>query len=199
MDATSLIYLGDLRVTVALAGGVTICLVMARAYRAALWWSFTVAATFGAVAASKIFYLGWGLHSTVIDFKAASGHAAGAAAVLPIVFFIASALFNRGPQTSGLLAGWTVSCAVTFMLVHHGEHTASEALAGWCVGTCASAIAWRKLRCRGIHLSIQSCVTALIAIVVLAICVQNIPVGWWLVRTALMLSGATRLYSWEDC
>lgn len=199
MDSANLIHLGDVRLTIALAGAVTVWLVIARAYKTALWWGIAVAATFGVVASSKIVYLAWGLQSTLFDFKAASGHAAGAAAAVPISLYLIAGSYSRGFQNIAFLAGALISGAVAFLLVHHGEHTESEAVAGWCIGASASISTWIKLRGIRLHHSLEAVSAALIVTIVIAACVQAMPVGWWLVRTALMFSGAAQLHRWEDC
>ena len=199
MDSASLMHLGDVRLTMALGGAVTVWLVIARAYKTALWWGIAVAATFGVVATSKIVYLAWGLQSTFFDFKAASGHAAGAAAALPVSLHLIAGSHRRGLQNSAFLAGALISGAVAFLLVHHGEHTVSEAIAGWCIGASASISTWIKLRGMRLHHSPEAASAAFMFTIVIATCVQTMPVGWWLVRTALMLSGAAHLHRWEDC
>jgi hypothetical protein len=198
MDSASLIHLGDIKLTMALAGAVTTWLVVARAYRSAVLWCIAIAVAFGAVAASKIVYMGWGLQSTVLDFQAVSGHATGAAAVLPMILYLMAGFHRRSLQTAALLTGLFISGMVAVSLVRHDEHTASEALAGWCIGTCASLTTWTQLRHDRIELPLQDIGAALVVMGMIAICVQKIPVSWWLAKAALILSGAPYLHRWED-
>lgn len=199
MDSSHLIFLGDLRMTAALAGGVTVWLLAARSYRPACRWCVGYGAAMGAVAASKIMYLGWGLQIPALHFKAASGHAAGTASVLPIVMYLVARKFGRNSANSALAGGWIISIAVALALVAHGEHTSSEALAGWCLGIMASAGTWRHLRHTMIQPSRSGTIAALTSIAVIAICLHSVPVGRWMSKTALALSGEQRTHAWNDC
>jgi len=199
MDLARLIYLGDLRLTVTLAAAVMIWLLAARHYRSACYWCLTIACVYGTIALSKIIYLGWGLHSTILDFKAASGHAAGAAAVLPVALYLAAASSDRRKQNIAFLVGWIVSVAVAISLVRQGEHTTSEAFAGWCLGASASAAAWMSMRHKLILPSRAIVAAAITMTAVVFLFIQAVPVNWWMIKTALVLSGSQRVHSWNDC
>jgi hypothetical protein len=199
MDASHLIHLGDLRLTAALAGAVTVWLLAARTFRPAFWWCVGYGSAVSAVAASKIMYLGWGLQIPALHFKAASGHAAGTAAVIPIVLYLLAMPLGRNNACFALAAGWLISIAVAFGLVAHGEHTLSEALAGWCLGMMASAGTWLNLRNKTILPSRRRMGAALALMAVIATSLQTVPVGRWMNKTALALSGEQRTHAWNDC
>jgi hypothetical protein len=199
MDAYHLIHLGDLRLTAALAGAVTVWLLAAKCYRPAFWWCIGYGIAVGTVAASKIIYLGWGLHIPALHFKAASGHAAGTASVLPIVLYLLSMPLGRRNASYAMIAGWSLSVAVAFALVAHGEHTPSEALAGWSLGVMASAVAWLNLHHAKIVPSRKGIGAALVLMAVIVTCLQTVPVGRWMHKTALALSGEQRTHSWNEC
>lgn len=199
MHQSFLIYLGDLRVTTALAGAAAGWLMTGRHYRTAGWWCLSYCSVVATVAASKIIYLGWGLQIPAIHFKAASGHAAGTASVLPIVLYLLAAPLIRGKENIALGVGWCVSAAVVFSLVAYGEHTPSEALAGWCLGMVASTTTWWRIRRTVIQPSFKGFAAALALIAVIANGVQLVPVGRWMTKTALTLSGEQRTHPWSDC
>jgi len=199
MYQSYLISLGDLRLTAALAGAVVVWLVAARAYRAACWWCVAYGGALGAVAASKILYLGWGLQIAAVQFKAASGHAAGTAAVLPIVLYLLAMPIVRSKANFALAAGWMISAAVAFALVAHDEHSSSEALAGWCLGMLASAVSWSRMRRKLILPSRGGVGAALAMMTVIASGMQVVPVGPLMSKTALALSGEHRTHAWNDC
>ncbi len=199
MGSSYLIHLGDLRFTAALAGAVTVWLLAARSCRPACWWCVEYGAAMSAVTISKILYLGWGLQISALHFKAASGHAAGTAAVLPVVFYLLAIPFGRNNANFALAAGWIVSIAVALALVMQGEHTPSEAFAGWCLGVMASAATWLKLRQTEIAPSRSGMGAAFVLMALIATCLHTVPVGRWMNKTALVLSGEQRTHAWNDC
>jgi membrane-associated phospholipid phosphatase len=198
MHQSFLIYLGDLRVTAALAGAVAVWLMVARHRRAAGWWCFSYCSAVAAVAASKIIYLGWGLQVAAIHFKAASGHAAGTAAVLPVVLYLLATSLFRGKENIALGVGWCISAAVVLSLVACREHTLSEALAGWCLGMVASTTTWWRMRRAVIQPSLRGIAAAVAIMAVIANGMQVVPIGRWITKTALALSGEQRTHSWSD-
>lgn len=199
MDSLQLIHLGDLRLTAALAGGVTVWLLSARCYRQACRWCVGYGAVVGTVAVSKIIYLAWGLQFHSLHFKAASGHAAGTAAVFPIVLYLLTMLLGRSNANFALAGGWIISATIAIALVAHREHTASEAFAGWCLGSMASATTWLNLRHTMISPSRRGIGAAIALMAVIATCLQTVPVGQWMNKTALALSGEQRTHAWNDC
>jgi hypothetical protein len=198
MHSAYLIYLGDLRLTVSLAGAVSAWLLVAHGHRLAAYWCIAVGGAFIAVAASKIMYLGWGVQFSTLDFKAASGHAAGAAAVLPVVLYTMARCYGRIEEYIALTAGWLLSIAVACALVVNDEHSTSEALAGWSAGAVASACTWIKMRGAITTASRRAAGAALATTILLAACMQVVPVGWWMIKTTLVLSGAQRVHGWND-
>lgn len=199
MYPENLIHLGDLRLTIALTGAVTVWLFAAYSSRSAAFWCIAAGSALGIVGASKIMYLGWGVQSASLDFKAASGHAVGAAAVLPVALYLLAMSFGRRQQAIGLLAGCVTSIAVAVSLVIHGEHTVSEALAGWCVGSVASGVTWLHLRHKVMRPSPQGICAAVAVGLIAATCMPAVPAGWWMIKTALALSGERTVHPWGEC
>jgi hypothetical protein len=197
MLSVYLIYLGDVRLTLALSFAVAAWLCFAHAWRLAFWWSVIIAMTFAAVAVSKVIFLGWGVHVAVLQYKAASGHAAGVTAVLPIVLFLASCAASNAWRTLAFFSGILISVAVVIALVQHREHTASEACAGWVIGLCACLSTYVCLRRTHIHIARRQVVAVTATSLIIAFCMQHVPVGWWMVKTALALTGRSQVHAWE--
>src|SRR4051812_17523224 len=57
--------------------------------RAALWWSVLFGAGTGVVIVTKMAFIGWGIGIRSLDFTGFSGHAMRAAAVMPVLFYLA--------------------------------------------------------------------------------------------------------------
>lgn len=204
MPLSSLIHLGDLRVTAALAIATAVWLLTARFYSCAGRWCLAYGVVLGLVAASKIAYLAWGTQIAAIAFKAVSGHAAGSAAVLPVVmhlFATSSGNTNNNVssrQSLGAAFGWLISAAVAFQLVRHGEHTPAEAFAGWCIGAVASWGVWIRLRHLSVPPSLAGAALASIAAIAFALTMQFAPVGRWMTHFAVLISRGEHAHAWTD-
>ena len=83
-----LVRLGDPELTLPAGAGVSAWLLAARAWRMAFWWSLLFGAALGMVAVSKVIFLGWGGGWQALGYKALSGHATGATALFPILFYL---------------------------------------------------------------------------------------------------------------
>lgn len=220
MDAlAALLHLGDLALTVPAALGIAAALAAARARRAALAWLLLFGAALGIVGADKIAFLGWGGGVPALDYRAASGHAAGVTALSPMLL----ALLLPRRRRAAVVAGLAVGLSMVTLLVAQGEHSVAEALAGWAIGALASACAvalHRGPACvlgklprgrpspRGHVPGTQAgpladaprarwrCAAAGLGVfLAAALLLRSAPTGYWLVQTALLLSGQRPLFS----
>lgn len=198
MSSANLVHLGDLRLTIALAGAVLAWLMAAHAYRLGCWWGIAFGGVIGAVSISKVLYMGWGIENSAVAFKAISGHAAGSAAVFPILLYLLATGWGHTTQNWAAMGGGLLSAGIAVALVQNNEHAASEAMGGWCIGVMASGTTWKKLRQTAIRPS--SCefgaALAFTTAVAIATCMHFVPVGWLLIKVARALSGAQRLHAW---
>lgn len=85
---TTLLHLGDLGVTMPAAAAVAAALAARGAWLLAWRWCWLFGLGMLVVGASKIAYMSWGSGLPQLDFKAISGHAAGATAVFPPLFYL---------------------------------------------------------------------------------------------------------------
>lgn len=184
------IQFGDLRFTISLVGAVWIYLIAQHAVRSAYFWAVAAAAVFGIVALSKILHLAWGLEVHSLAFKALSGHAAGAALAPPVALYLIAAPAGRRYQYAAITTGWFFSTATAYALVVYGEHTASEALAGWLLGVLGSAAVAINMNRTYANYSLPGLGLAVCGMVTIATVMHAAPVGWWLVKAAQTLSGA---------
>jgi hypothetical protein len=81
-----IIDIGHTAVMLPMAGAIAAWLIAGRAWKIALCWCVMFGAGLSLVALSKIAYLGWELGVPSLDFKALSGHAFRATAVIPVFF-----------------------------------------------------------------------------------------------------------------
>lgn len=140
MSWMHVIDIGHTAVMVPTAGAIAVWLISGRAWRLASCWCLIFAAGLGLVALSKIAFLGWGLQLPSLGFKALSGHAWRAAAVLPVLFYV---LLQEAPihwRERGFALGVVLSIGLGALLIIFRFHTTSEVLASLVLGITAGRV-----------------------------------------------------------
>lgn len=191
--------LGNLTLTLPLAFAVAAWLLSARSVRAALYWLCLFAAALSAVGASKIAFLGWGTAIPALGFQAISGHAAGVAAVYPVLLYLPLRRLAPDLAWLGAVLGLALGSLVAFALVQSGEHTSAEACAGWLVGAAASSATLHLTRSAAMPRPLPGLACAVFAFAATSAAMQQAQVGYWMVRVALALSGNDVPYRWDSC
>jgi hypothetical protein len=131
-----------------------------------LLWMASLSAALVLTTASKVAFIGWGIGWPELNFTGISGHAMMAAAVYPLL--LGSLAFRAPPR--GRAAAIGVGCAIALLVglsrVVLGAHSASEVLAGLCVGGAASAIALdgRRLVRAVVHPAVPAAVALWLAL-----------------------------------
>ncbi|MET0982201.1 MAG: membrane-associated phospholipid phosphatase [Telluria sp.] len=198
MSWTTFLYLGNLTLTLPLAFAIAAWLLAARHWRAAGYWLLFFASALATVGVSKVAFLGWGTAIPLLDFQALSGHAAGVTAVFPVLFHVL--LQGRpGLALGAAVAGLLLGASLAAGLVATGEHTASEAGAGWMVGAAAAAGTIRVARKAQPPRPLAGLAAGLLAFAATAWVMQRAHVGYWMIKVALALSGNTRPFQWGCC
>jgi len=205
MSWADLLHLGDLSLTLPAGSAVAAWLLAGRAWRAALGWSLVFGLALALVAASKIAFMGWATGLPALHFKAFSGHATGFTAVFPtLCWLVARSGGQRAPQASRappLAAGAALALAavVAAALVHAGEHTLSEAVSGWIIGAAVFACAVRLASPTAPPLPATAVACAALAFLVTAWTIRSAPVGYWMIKVALVLSGNSAPHELDHC
>ena len=140
MSWIHVIDIGHTAVMVPTAGAIAVWLISGRAWKLATCWCLIFAAGLGLVAVSKIAFLGWGLSVPPLGFKALSGHAWRAAAVLPVLFFV---LLQGAPDNwreRGFAVGVALGVGLGALLIVFRFHTTSEVVASLVLGTAAGRV-----------------------------------------------------------
>lgn len=197
MSWSDLLHLGDLSLTVPMGGAIAAWLLAGRAWRAAAGWSLVFGCTLGLVAASKIAFLGWNAGLPALQFKALSGHATGFALAFPTLCRVLAA--RLAPATRRALTGTALALAavVAAALVHAGEHTPAEAMAGWLIGIGAFACVVRLTDKAPAAPRRTALACAAAAFIATAWAIRSLPVGYWLIKLALVLSGNRVPFPWD--
>lgn len=138
MTWNSILHVGDIELTVALAAAIGAWLAAARAWRMALWWGLLFTVGIGLVSVNKVAFLAWGLTCHMLNFKAISGHASGVTAVFPVLFYLLLNQRGAHAQMAGVGAGLSLGALMALLLVAGHAHSAAEALAGWITGAAIS-------------------------------------------------------------
>jgi hypothetical protein len=199
VNLLALMHLGDITLTLPAAVGLTAWLVARRAWRSAACWSVCYALALILVGASKIAFLGWGTGVPALGFKAISGHATGATAVFPTLFYLLVSKDDVALRRAAAGVGLLLGALVAVMLVSAGEHTVAEAVTGWATGALVSLTAIRVTQTPLFPPSMQAVTFALVAFIGTAWLMKWAPLGYWMARAALALSGNDRLHSWDSC
>lgn len=93
----------------------------------------------GLVIASKVLYMGWGLHPPGLDFIGLSGHSAMAFLFWPVLGAFAAAQSNL-PRWSGVAAGAALAVGVAVSRLALRVHSPSEVLLGSLWGALVAAV-----------------------------------------------------------
>ena len=199
MSWSQLLHLGDLTLTLPAGAAIAAWLLAARAWRAALGWSLVFAFALALVAATKIAFLGWAIRLPALDYKAASGHAATFTAVFPVLAFLLLRPGGTLPRLTAAGATLALGAMVAAALVHADEHTAAEAIAGWLIGAAASGCAIYLAADVPPPPARRAVVCCVLAWSVVAWAMRWTPLGWWMVKVALVLSGNRHPTPWDHC
>jgi membrane-associated phospholipid phosphatase len=196
---SKLFHLGDLSLTLPTGMAIAAWLLAARAWRAAAGWIVVFGFGLALVAATKIAFMGWATGLPALGYKAASGHAAGFTAAFPTLCWLLTQ--RRAPylRTSAAAVALGLAVAVAATLVHAGEHTPAEAIAGWIIGVtvflCTTVLAGNvPAPPPG-----RAFVSAALAFGVTAWALHSVSVGYWMIKLALALSGNHYPYPWDNC
>ncbi|WP_313705733.1 membrane-associated phospholipid phosphatase [Massilia sp.] len=191
-----MIDIGHTAVALPLAAAIAAWLVMGRAWKMALYWCLMFVAGLSLVALSKIAFLGWDAGMESIGFKALSGHALCATAVMPVLFFVMLQNAPASWRRAGVLFGIWVSASLAVLLVHFKYHTASEVFASFILGSLISLgyirIAMMSPAPRVSWWTIPLCIGAFVLLFIL----KPSSINHRLVDVALYLSGRDRPYQW---
>lgn len=197
MTWSTLLHLGDIELTLALAAAISAWLLTARAWRMAFWWSALFALGIGVVTASKVAFMAWGLTLHSLDFKAISGHATGVTAVFPTLLYLLAQTRGAPAQAAAIAAGLLLGCLMAALLVALDEHSVAEALAGWLVGAAVSLGAIRNgsgQPAPGIRP--QGALCSMLVFLSTAWLMHGVPYGYMMARTAVFISGNSSPAPW---
>ncbi|MDB5963067.1 MAG: rane-associated phospholipid phosphatase [Massilia sp.] len=185
---SQVIHIGDLPLTMAAAAALAVWMLLAGAWRMAFWWCLLFALAISLVAASKIAFLVWGGAPPRFNFRALSGHAAGATAIAVMLLHVLLRARTRSERHAGIGAGLLAGAMMGILLVLHDEHSIAEATAGWAVGALAGAGA---IRLGGESPSSASPTALACASVVFVSCLvllRPLPIGYLMWRAAKLVA-----------
>jgi hypothetical protein len=199
MSWSSLYHLGDLSLTLPAAGAIAAWLLAAHAWRAVLVWGAAFGLALALVAATKIAFMGWDTGMPALHYQALSGHATGFTAVCPTACYLLAQRYGRLARATAAGVALVLGAVVAAALVHAGEHSPAEAIAGWAIGAGTFLL--------GVHLASpmpappfgQAATVALLAFALTAWTIRSLPIGYWMIKLALALSGNHAPFSWDRC
>lgn len=192
-----IIDIGHTAIMLPAAGAIAAWLIAGRAWKMALCWCIMSTAALSIVALSKIAYLGWESGIPSLNFKALSGHALSATAVIPVLFFVLLQKASISWRQRGVVLGITVGAGLGALLIYFKFHTASEVIASFMLGTFVSLgyiyIAATLPAPRISHWTVSLTIIVFVIIFFL----KPSSINHRLVDAALYLSGRDRPYEWS--
>jgi hypothetical protein len=195
---SKLFHLGDLSLTLPTGCAIAGWLLASRAWRAALGWSLMFGLALALVAATKVAFLGWATGLPALGYKAVSGHAAGFTATFPTLCWLLTQRCVPPLRAGAAVGALGLGIVVAAALVHAGEHTPVEAIAGWIIGMtaflCTVHLAGDVPAPTG-----KALAGAGLAFGATAWAVHSVSVGYWMIRLAVALSGNPYPHSWGNC
>jgi len=161
---------------------------------AALWLSLLVVAVL-LTTASKVAFIGWGIGVPSLNFTGFSGHAMHAAAVFPLLLRCLSASSSRTTRWFAVALGYSLAALVAVSRAVIGAHSPSESLAGFLLGSAASALALGFGTVPQQHLPRWLLALLVAAQLVNPAAAPSLPTHDMVTRLALNLSGHERPYT----
>jgi len=101
----------------------------------ALWWTLFWGATGGLVLATKLAFFIWCLGNAQFDFTGLSGHAALAALIWPAALWLLTANRSAFSVAVWVSVGFLLGAAIAFSRWFLHDHSMSEAIIGFVVGS----------------------------------------------------------------
>ena len=211
---TMLLHLGDLHLTVPAAAAISATLVVLRAPRRAVLWAAGFTLALLAVGLSKMNYMLSGTGIASLGFKALSGHATGAAAVLPALFYLVVQLARASPAAvrararrtcaddwranwldgAALIGGLACAMLVVLALVADRQHSLSEALAGFVLGATVSLGVLAAAGPAPVRRPLAGLYWFGVVFALAAWLIHPVPVGYWMIKAARLLAGQRPLH-----
>lgn len=197
---TTLLHLGDLGITMPAAAAIASAFAARRAWSLAWRWCALFALGMLLVAASKIAYMSWGIGLPRIDFKAISGHAAGATAVFPTLLFLCQRHWqerraSRPNRPWGTPTGLALGMLVAAVLVAANEHSVAEATAGYALGAVVSLCTVRAATALPPLPNLSRLIWVALAVLAAVWLMRSAHVGYWMIKAARLLSGSNTLHT----
>jgi hypothetical protein len=88
---------------------------------------------------------------------------------------------------------------VAAALVHAGEHTLAEAVAGWLIGSGVFLCTARLAGTEPAPPAGRALACATLAFVASAWVLRSVPLNYWMIKVALVLSGNAAPMPWDHC
>jgi hypothetical protein len=199
MPWSKLLHLGDLTLTLPTGSAIAGWLLASRAWRAALGWSLVFGLALALVAATKVAFMGWATGLPALGYRAVSGHATGFTAAFPTLCWLLAQRCTPAVRTGAAVGALGLGVVVAAALVHAGEHTPAEAIAGWLIGMAAYLCTIHLAGATPAPPTGKALACAALAFAATAWVLHSVSVGYWMIRLALILSGNHYPYSWDTC
>jgi membrane-associated phospholipid phosphatase len=193
--------LGSLAVTGPIGVAIGVWLLAGRAWTLSVAWGLLFGAGMALVVATKVAFIGWGWGVASLEFAGISGHAMRAAAVFPVVGYLASrqagAPLRHAMVAAGVLLALLISVSRVQVLMHSVSEVVSGCLLGWVIAAAFIRRVHGEEHREEHRVSGRVLAALCLPVLLLAPRVQPVPTEQWMVTLALHLSGHDRPHTRE--
>ena len=144
---------------------------------------------------TKVAFLGWGVGYAPLNFTGVSGHAMFAAAVLPVLCATVASTAAPRWRPLAVVGGLALAALIAWSRVKVGAHSPAEAVAGWAVGSAASALALGMAAAPRSHAPKALLVGLAVWMVVTPASAPRSRTHDWVTQLSLALSGRDQPYT----
>jgi membrane-associated phospholipid phosphatase len=186
---TAITAFGDFAVMAPAALAIMLWLFVAGEGRLAFWWGTLFAAGMGAVVATKIAFIGWGVGIDALDFTGISGHAMRAGAVLPVMSYLALQKSSPALRAGGVSLGFAGAILIGISRLEVHAHSVSEVVSGMLLGSAVALGFMRMAGAMGSHVLNRTRIALSLIALLAASCTGPAPTQHWIVKATLYLTG----------
>jgi membrane-associated phospholipid phosphatase len=188
---------GSLAVTGPIGVAIGVWLLAGRAWTMSAAWGLLFGAGMALVVATKVAFIGWGWGVASLEFAGISGHAMRAAAVFPVLGYLASRQAGAPLRHAMVAAGVLLALLISVSRVPVLAHSVSEVVTGCLLGWAIAAAFIRRAHGEEHRVSGRVLAALCLPVLLLAPRAQPVPTEQWMVALALHLSGHERPHTRE--
>lgn len=181
----------DIGILMPAAIALTVWLLAAKNWRAALCWLAVFIVGMGITGVSKLAFIGWGWGVESYDFTGFSGHAMRAAAIFPVALYLLPWPAARAWRVAAVVFGLLLGALIAYSRLMVGAHSVSESVTGALLGSACAGVFLYYVWGQKIQVPIWL-IALCLAFFALTPSKHSTPTHSWLIGVAMQISGHDR-------